>query len=195
MPTYDVTVSCPIHDSFRVQQVAGMFDVPLAEKLRERFAVDVPALDEPWSIGLIVGPSGSGKSTLARHVFGERLYQTGDWPRDRAVIDGFGDAPIKAITGLLTAVGFWNNSSTLIASPDANWCNVRACGRAAGSRSMALIVRSSRPVRRQTSAMVSPCRAMTRRRLSPSRLRARSAKGPCLSAGMAAPFSLTNTEH
>ena len=51
------------YDSFRVQQVAGMFDVPLAEKATERFEVDVPGDDEEWQIGLIVGPSGSGKST------------------------------------------------------------------------------------------------------------------------------------
>jgi len=101
-----VELTCPVHESFRVRQVAGMFDVPLAEKLRERFEVDVPDVAEPWSIGLIVGPSGSGKSSLARHAFGEHVYQCGDWPRDRAVVDGFDDAPIQSIVGLLTAVGF-----------------------------------------------------------------------------------------
>lgn len=99
-------VSCPVHDSFRVRQVAGLFDVSLAEKLRQRFEVELPDAAEPWQIGLIVGPSGSGKSTVARQAFGDRVYAAGEWPRDRAVIDGFGDAPIKQITGLLTAVGF-----------------------------------------------------------------------------------------
>ena len=42
MPSFDVVVSCPVHDSFRVQQVAGMFDVPLAEKATERFQVELP---------------------------------------------------------------------------------------------------------------------------------------------------------
>ena len=37
--------SCPVHDSFRVQQVAGMFDVPLAEKATERFQVELPDAD------------------------------------------------------------------------------------------------------------------------------------------------------
>ena len=83
-----VELTCPVHESFRVRQIAGMFDVPLAEKLRERFEVDVPDVAEPWSIGLIVGPSGSGKSSLARHLFGEHVYACGDWPRDRAVVDG-----------------------------------------------------------------------------------------------------------
>ena len=77
MPAINVTVSCPIHDSFRVQQVAGMFDVPLAEKAAEHFEVDVPGIDENWQIGLIVGPSGSGKSTIARRAFGDKLYEPG----------------------------------------------------------------------------------------------------------------------
>ena len=71
MPRVDVVVSCPVVDSFRVRQVAGLFDVPLAERSEERFAVDVPDLceDRQWYIGLIVGPSASGKSSLARKLF------------------------------------------------------------------------------------------------------------------------------
>lgn len=106
MPRIDAVVSCPIHDSFRVQQVAGMFDVPLLQRLTERFSVDVPQLDEPWRIGLITGPSGSGKTTIARKWFGFEPAAAFDWPSDRAVVDCFGDLPIKQITGLLTAVGF-----------------------------------------------------------------------------------------
>ncbi|MDC0935866.1 hypothetical protein OAS39_06240 [Pirellulales bacterium] len=106
MPSLDLTVSCPVHDSFRVQQVCGMFDVPLAEKSTEQFAVELPADDEPWQIGLIVGPSGSGKSTVARAAFGDHLYRAGDWPEDRAVVDGFFDVPTRQTVEALTAVGF-----------------------------------------------------------------------------------------
>ncbi len=112
MPRVDVVVSCPVVDSFRVRQVAGLFDVPLAERSTERFLVDVPDLrEEPdWRIGLIVGPSGSGKSSLAGRIFEQELSPPEDlsasWPTDRAVIDGFGELPIKRIIGLLTAVGF-----------------------------------------------------------------------------------------
>jgi GNAT superfamily N-acetyltransferase len=38
----EIEVTCPVFDSFRVQQVAGMFDVPLADRAAERFKVDVP---------------------------------------------------------------------------------------------------------------------------------------------------------
>ncbi len=104
MPTIDVQLECPVFDSFRVQQVAGMFDVPLAEKLRERFSIEVPSLDFDWQIGVIVGPSGSGKTTLARRLFGERFIEHVEWPSDRAVIDCFeGGNPassIQQITGL-----------------------------------------------------------------------------------------------
>ena len=106
MPEIDVTVDCPVFDSFRVQQVAGMFDVPIAERASERFRVEIPELGDQWRIGLIVGPSGSGKSTIARRLFGDRLYRRREWPTDRAVIDGLGDRPIKEITALFTAVGF-----------------------------------------------------------------------------------------
>ncbi len=83
-----------------------MFDVPIESRAKERFTANVPSPDEPWQIGLIVGPSGSGKSTIARRAFGASVYERATWPRDRAVIDGFGNAPTKQITRLLTAVGF-----------------------------------------------------------------------------------------
>jgi hypothetical protein len=106
MSLVDVTVDCPVFDSFRVEQVAGMFDVPLRQRAEEHFRVEVPELGDDWKIGLIVGPSGSGKSTIARKLFGDCLYRDSQWPEDRAVIDGLGEQPIKQITGLFTAVGF-----------------------------------------------------------------------------------------
>jgi GNAT superfamily N-acetyltransferase len=130
MPTIDIEVHCPVFNSFRVQQVGGMFDVPLAERASQRFQVDVPQwlLDGkekrdmvpgseascdsplpspvPWQIGLIVGPSGSGKSTIARTLFGPSIYRPEQWPPDQAVVDGLGQRPIKEVTHLFTAVGF-----------------------------------------------------------------------------------------
>jgi GNAT superfamily N-acetyltransferase len=106
-----IHVECPVFESFRVAQVAGMFDVPMAETMRETFCVEAPELDsvgegKDWRIGLIVGPSGSGKSTVARVLFGERLDASRAWAEDRAVIDGVGELPARTIVGLFTAVGF-----------------------------------------------------------------------------------------
>lgn len=106
MSRADVVVSCPVFDSFRVQQVAGMFDVPLAKKCVERFSVELPTLEENWQVGLIVGPSGSGKSTIAREFYNAELYLESAWPTDRAVIDCFGELPVRQVIELFTAVGF-----------------------------------------------------------------------------------------
>jgi len=103
-----LSLTCPVYDSFRVQQVAGMFDVPLADKATTIIDCDAPPRDDPaWQIGLIVGPSGSGKSTLARHVFGDAVVGAEPWPTDRAVIDGLRDhLSARDIIHLFTAVGF-----------------------------------------------------------------------------------------
>jgi GNAT superfamily N-acetyltransferase len=106
MPNLSIDVDCPVAESFRVQQVAGMFDLPLGERSSQRFEVELPGPEEHWSIGLIVGPSGSGKSTVARVAFGEDLYEAAAWPVDSAVIDGFGETPVKKVVELFTAVGF-----------------------------------------------------------------------------------------
>ena len=109
----EVKVSCPIHDSFRVRQLSGMFDVPITSCSERRFEVDFPRLDRAWRIGLIVGPSGSGKSTLARRLFGDCLYTERSWSRDRAVIDCFGDRSLREVTAILTSVGFSSPPSWL----------------------------------------------------------------------------------
>jgi len=105
MPTIDAIVQCPLHDSFRVRQIAGMFDLPLSPIARQRFTVQLPGVEEPWDIGLIVGPSGSGKSTIARQAFGPQVARQQPWPENRAVIDCF-DGDIRLITQVLTSVGF-----------------------------------------------------------------------------------------
>jgi GNAT superfamily N-acetyltransferase len=106
MPTIKATVSCPIRDSFRVQQVAGFFGLPVREVTRDRFEVDVPGANENWQIGLIVGPSGSGKTTIASRAFGDRVYAGAAWPDRRAVVDSFDELSIRHVVELLTAVGF-----------------------------------------------------------------------------------------
>lgn len=106
MPTLDVQLHCPLHDSFRVQQIAGMFDLDLCGPLSETLAVDIPAADEPWTLGAIVGASGSGKTAVARAAYGDRVYQPTPWPADRATIDCFGQTPIAELTRTFTSVGF-----------------------------------------------------------------------------------------
>lgn len=106
MPRIDAVVDCAVRDSFRVQQVAGMFDLPWQERAKRAFSVELPELDEPWEIGLITGPSGSGKSTIAREAYGAAMAGELRWPTDRAVIDCFTDVSVRQATELLTSVGF-----------------------------------------------------------------------------------------
>jgi ABC-type ATPase with predicted acetyltransferase domain len=102
-----IELSCPIHSSFRVQQVAGMFDVPVSKKAEQTLEFEPPPIDESeWQIGCIVGPSGSGKSTIAKNLFVQNYYAWQKWAKDKAVIDCFGDIPVKAIVSMLTVVGF-----------------------------------------------------------------------------------------
>ena len=120
MPRIDVVVDTPIRRTFRVQQAAGLFDLPVRERSKLAFSAELPALDEPladdggnWRIGAIVGPSASGKSTIARAAFQTGQIAAGcmverfDWPADAAVVDGFDtDLDGRTITAMLNAVGF-----------------------------------------------------------------------------------------
>lgn len=106
MPTITVQLNSAIRPTFRVMQIAGMFDIPIHERLQHNLTAEVPGLEESWSIGAIVGPSGSGKSTLAKAAFNGALYDPQLWSTDAAIIDCFGpDTPIKQLIRVLTAVG------------------------------------------------------------------------------------------
>ena len=61
MPSFKHVIELPYNPSFRSQKVAGMFDVPTADKLHREWTVDLPIEDRKWNVGLIIGPSGSGK--------------------------------------------------------------------------------------------------------------------------------------
>ncbi|HEY2413915.1 MAG TPA: GNAT family N-acetyltransferase [Pirellulaceae bacterium] len=106
MPTITIQLASPIRRTFRVMQVAGMFDVPIEHRLQHNLTAEVPDLNEPWSIGAIIGPSGSGKTTLAKEAFGNCVHEAQSWPDDAAIIDCLDQQkPIKEITRVLTAVG------------------------------------------------------------------------------------------
>ena len=105
MPVITLNLHTPIQPTFRVLQVAGLFDVPLMERLSHTLTAEVPDLDEDWTIGAIVGSSGSGKTTLARAAYGDAFYEPPPWPEGRAIIDCLGDAPLKDLARVLTAVG------------------------------------------------------------------------------------------
>jgi GNAT superfamily N-acetyltransferase len=157
----DLALACPVHDSFRVQQVAGMFGLNVDEHCRESFKVDLPGLDEPWQIGAIVGPSGSGKTTVARAVFGPHFAPRWRWPRKRAVIDCFGPpsaGSIREVTRLLSAVGLssppaWIKPYQVLSTGERFRCDLaRAAAEVTGYRLQGTEV----PARRDSSCNLSP---------------------------------------
>lgn len=115
MPTVDIVVETQIAKSFRVDQIKGMFDLPIKDKTSHSWKFDFPYdLDPTWRIGLIVGPSGSGKSTVARSVFGEYIQEGFEWSRDKAILDDFKTSDgVRDIVQALTSVG--------LSSPP-SWC-------------------------------------------------------------------------
>lgn len=106
MPSVDLSLSTPIVRSAKVMQVEGLFDVPESRHCNVEFHFDVPLDARPWQIGLITGPSGAGKTQVARALFGDALIENYDWHENRAVVDSFGDMPIRDVVGALSSVGF-----------------------------------------------------------------------------------------
>jgi ABC-type polar amino acid transport system ATPase subunit len=107
MPTIDVVRETPCRESFRVKQLAGMFDLPIQHKLRQQWHVELPIEGLDWHVGLIVGPSGSGKSTICRELFGGAVHEGFDWPKGSSILDGFPkSAATSDCVAALNAVGF-----------------------------------------------------------------------------------------
>lgn len=106
MPKFKHVVELDYTPSFRTEKVAGMFDVPVADKLRKEWDIDIPIEGKDWSVGLIVGASGAGKTTIAKRAFGEDAYFNGSVWQEKSILDDFSkDHEIKTITDSLSHVG------------------------------------------------------------------------------------------
>jgi GNAT superfamily N-acetyltransferase len=114
MPSFHILRETPVVDSFRVQQVRGMFELDM-KSVRHEWTGTLPTDERPWSIGCIVGASGSGKTTIAREIFPEMKFHEGfKWPHDKPLIEGFPeDIPAKEICAAFNAVGFSSPPSWL----------------------------------------------------------------------------------
>jgi ABC-type ATPase involved in cell division/GNAT superfamily N-acetyltransferase len=102
-----IVVESAIERTPRVVQLEGLFDIAPEGVSRVEWDVDLPLDEQSWSIGLVTGPSGSGKSTIARELFGDDVEGEHEWPRTRAVVEGFPESmSIRDVTRLLSSVGF-----------------------------------------------------------------------------------------
>lgn len=104
MPHIEVIRETELSKSMRARQLSSIFDVPLRERMTQKWTGELPIENEDWSVGLFVGPSGAGKSTILREYFGEPLDFAWSAP---SVIDDFGETlGIQDIADACTAVGF-----------------------------------------------------------------------------------------
>lgn len=108
MPSAHIVVESSIEDSFRVAAMRGLFDVPIEEKNRHEWDINIPIEDNEWNIGLMIGASGSGKTTCVKQLFGNDKYHNEfKWDRTKAIIDCFPkELSVQDITNLLSHVGF-----------------------------------------------------------------------------------------
>jgi ABC-type dipeptide/oligopeptide/nickel transport system ATPase subunit/GNAT superfamily N-acetyltransferase len=107
VPTLHIIKETEILDSFRVQQIRGMFDYQ-SKKITHEWTSNLPIEQRQWAIGLIVGPSGSGKTTIAKQILTEGYFhESFEWHNQKAIVDCFPDhLSIKEITGMFNSVGF-----------------------------------------------------------------------------------------
>ena len=105
MPLLDIDVRTAGEPSDGVAAVIEDFGLQPGVMGFCRVGIEVPGLDEPWTVGAILGPSGSGKSLVAHAAFGPACSLEAGWPDRMAVIDAVGDAPLMQRVQALTSVG------------------------------------------------------------------------------------------
>ena len=101
MQAIDIVIESEVPRTFRTASLESVFDCPIGKKQRLEWHVEIPGLEDEWSIGMIVGPSGSGKSTVMKQAYGEPINW--QWPVDKALIDAL--APQKEMTEVSAALG------------------------------------------------------------------------------------------
>jgi len=122
-----VVLRCPIVNSFRVQQVASLYDVPVGKQSEFRVEYETPPDD--FQIGAIIGKSGTGKTSIANALYPKELYRGAHWEPHKAVIDSFGDFSAKQIIETLTLVGFsspphWLKPYSVLSNGEQFRCNL-----------------------------------------------------------------------
>lgn len=107
MQSIHIIKECVIERTPRILQMESIFDVPLQERSKEEWNVELPLSDRDWNIGMIVGPSGCGKTIIAKKMFKRHLMQGFNWEKNKSIIDNFPkQMSIKDIVTLLSSVGF-----------------------------------------------------------------------------------------
>ena len=147
-----------------------MFDVPLAEKATERFQVELPDRDEAVAHRPDRRPVGQRQEHgRAASFFGDELYHGAEWPADRAVIDCFGELPVRQVVELFTAVGFssppsWVKPYQVLSGGERFRCDLAralATGCRVASRGVASTERQRRTPTRDSNSRTCPSSSST----------------------------------
>lgn len=104
MPSFDIIKSSSPSHTFRTDKIRGMFDYDGGD-IVERFTGEIKDFDD-WNIGLICGNSGTGKSTIAKNLFGDIIFENGQY-KEKSVIDDMPEAAsCDDIVKAFNSVGF-----------------------------------------------------------------------------------------
>lgn len=102
----EITLQNSIKKTPRVMQCAGMFDMPVDEKLERHWSHTLPLDEHTWQVGLIVGASGAGKSLLAEKLWPGQVKERWEWDNSKSLLDNFPpEISTREITSMFNAVG------------------------------------------------------------------------------------------
>lgn len=105
MSRFDFIKESTVTNSFKVQKIKGMYDLPQSTTVIEHFSGEL-TLPTQWKLGLIVGNSGTGKTTLAHTLFPEESFQVLEYSDTDALVDSISpSASVDEITKMLVNVG------------------------------------------------------------------------------------------
>jgi ABC-type lipoprotein export system ATPase subunit/GNAT superfamily N-acetyltransferase len=158
-----VDLSVDVQTTGRVMQMAGLFDVPLADRAQFSVEHDLPVEKQPWNVGLITGPSGAGKSSLADVLWpGQVIRGEMEWEADQAILDAFPQSMgIKDITATLTSVGLgsapsWMRPYRTLSTGEAFRATIaRAVSEARASQQLVVVDEYTSVVDRQVAQVAS----------------------------------------
>ena len=106
MPVFDLSVTTPLPNTYRVNRVHSLFNVTGEQAATHTIHVDLPFDAKPWRVGAVIGPSGTGKSTLGRALFGAGAFHEGFTWGPGPIIDEVGpDQSFDEVCGAFSAVG------------------------------------------------------------------------------------------
>ena len=105
MRRIEVHNTCTDFDTYRAARVKSLFNAESGANFD--IVAEVPADEDGWSIGVVVGASGTGKSSIGRAIWGADAFFEGfSWDENAPIVDCIAPkGDFNAVTGALAKVG------------------------------------------------------------------------------------------